>query len=369
MTRVVGIDPGTLSFDLCGLEDGQLFLDITLASSEVATQPQILVETLQAAQPLDLIIGPSGYGLPWVRLEEISDEELFLFALTDAREPQHAAGLVGIRQLVNALQVTQLPVLFMPGVIHLPTVPAFRKANKIDMGTADKLCCVALGIFDQARYYDLAYGETSFIYVEVGGAFTAVIAVQNGQVIDGLGGSSGAPGFYALGAMDGELAYLLGEFHKEVLFSGGVAYIAGQPTLSPDEAAMMLDANPVVRQAWEALFEGVVKSVAAEMVVAPMAREIILSGRLCRIPVVLAELTRRLSSFTPVRRVSGLAKIAKEAAQGAALIADGMLGGQFASLVEVMRLKEAHGAILDYIYVNVTPPIKQKYLTSRNLNL
>ena len=362
MTRVVGIDPGTLSFDLCGLEKGRVFLDVTIASREAAAQPQILVKALDEVRPLDLIIGPSGYGLPWVRIEDFSERDLFLFVLADEREQGRVSPLGGMRALVAALKASGLPVIFMPGVIHLPTVPAYRKANKIDMGTADKLCCVALGVFDQARRYNLAYHETSFIYVEVGGAFTAVMAVQAGQVVDGLGGSSGGMGFYALGAMDGELAYLLGEFHKKVLFSGGLASLAGRPTLSLEEAVALRKTNSTVRAAWEALFEGIAKSVAAEMTIAPSAREILLSGRLCRIPAIQDELARRLSCFGPVRRITGPANIAKEAAQGAALIADGLLGGQFAELVEVMRLREAQGNVLDYVQVNVAESLRERYL-------
>lgn len=362
MIRVVGIDPGTLSFDLCGLEDGRVFLDTTIASPEIAASPQILIEALNAVRPLDLVIGPSGYGLPWVRLEEFSAENLFLFALADDRERGQTSGVGGMRQLIAGLRETDLPVLFMPGVIHLPTVPAYRKANKIDMGTADKLCCAALGIFDQARHYHLSYSETNFIYVEVGGAFTAVLVVQGGQVVDGLGGSSGPPGFYALGAMDGELGYLLGKFSKKVLFSGGVAYYAGQPTLSPEKAAARFKTDPHIRQAWEALFEGITKSVAAEMAVAPAVREILLSGRLCRIPGIQAELISRLSRFGAVRQIAGFAKTAKEAAQGAALIADGLLGGQFAGLVEVMHLREARGTVLDYIHVSAADELRRRYL-------
>ena len=362
MTRVIGIDPGTLSFDLCGLEDGSVFLDTTIPSADIAADPQVLIDTLEAARPLDLVIGPSGYGLPWVHIAEFSTQDRFLFILADERDRGRVAVLGGMGEMITRLKASGLPMLFMPGVIHLPTVPEHRKANKIDMGTADKLCCLALGVFDQARQHGIAYAETSFIYVEVGGAYTAVMAVQDGQVVDGLGGSSGAPGFYALGAMDGELAYLLGEFHKDVLFSGGVAYIAGEPSLSPEEAAQRMESDPAVRRGWEALFEGVVKSVAAEMVIVPGVREILLSGRLARIPAIREELTRRLSRFAPVRRISGIAEIAKEAAQGAALIADGMAGGQFANLVETMRLREARGTVLDYIHVSTAEELRRKYL-------
>jgi predicted butyrate kinase (DUF1464 family) len=362
MTRVIGIDPGTVSFDLCGLEDGHIFLDTTIPSAEIAANPEALTHVLNEARPLDLIIGPSGYGLPWVNIETFAERELFLFILADERERARVSVLGGMGDMITSLKAANLPVLFMPGVIHLPTVPEYRKANKIDMGTADKLCCLALGIFDQARQHQIGFDETSFIFVEGGGAYTAVMVVNNGQVIDGLGGSSGGPGFYALGTIDGELAYLLGTFPKEVLFSGGVAHQAGQPTQSPEALLALRETDRAVHQAWEALFEGIAKSVAAEIIVLPKPREIILSGRLCRIPEVRAELERRLNHFAPVRWISGIAETAKEAAQGAALIADGMAGGQFANLVETMQLKEAQGTVLDYLYLNQAQELRQKYL-------
>ena len=362
MTRVIGIDPGTVSFDLCGLEDGQVFLDISIPSADVAANPQVLVDALLSARPLDLIIGPSGYGLSWVSIEEFGERELFLFILVDERERGRISVLGGMGRMIKLMKESGLPIVFMPGVIHLSTVPAHRKANKIDMGTADKLCCTVLGVFDQARHHRIPYDETSFIFVEVGGAYTAVIAVKEGQVVDGIGGTTGGPGFYSLGMMDGELAYLLGSFHKEVLFSGGVAYIAGRPELSPEEAARQFGQDERLDRGWEALIEGVVKSVAAEMVVVPSPREILLSGRLCRIPTIREELTRRLGRFAPVRRVAGIAQVAKEAAQGAALVADGLAGGQFADLVQAMRLKEAEGTVLDYLYVRGSEAVRGRYL-------
>ena len=36
MPRVIGIDPGSLSFDLCGLDEGQVFLDVSLAAPDAA---------------------------------------------------------------------------------------------------------------------------------------------------------------------------------------------------------------------------------------------------------------------------------------------------------------------------------------------
>lgn len=370
MVRVIGVDPGTLSFDVCGLEDGRVFLDVTLPSAQVSREPQILVDVLRsqpsplrcgdAAQPVDLIIAPSGYGLPWVRVQDVGPAELFQYMLARKKKRGGPSPLGGMAAIVRQLQESGLPVYFMPGVIHLATVPEHRKVNKIDMGTADKLCCAVLGVYDQARQHGIAYAETSFILVELGGAFSAVLAVEGGKVVDGIGGSNACLGYRSLGAMDGELAYLLGDFDKELLFSGGAAYVAGRPDLSPEDFAELSRTDERAGIAWRALMEGVVRSVAAEMAIVPAPREILLSGRLCRIERVRQELTQRLGRFAPLRRVQGFAQVAKEAAQGAALVADGMAGGQCAALIEAMELKRVQGSVLDHLYIPGGEALREK---------
>ena len=363
MTRAIGIDPGTVSFDVCGLDNGQVFLDATLPSSEFAANPQALIDLLKSAAPVDLIAAPSGYGLPLTAIADFGARERFLFTLVDDRERDSIPVLGGMGKMIALMKESGLPLVFLPGAIHLPTIPKHRKANKIDMGTTDKLCCLALGIFDQARRLKIDYAETSLIYAEVGGAYTAVMAVDGGRVVDGLGGSSGGPGYYSLGSMDGELAYLLGNFHKGILFSGGAAYMAGQPSLAPEEFAELAQHDEQAHMAWEALLEGVAKSVAAELAVVPRPREILISGRLCRTARIREELTRRLSNFGPVRRVEGIARVAKEAAQGAALLADGLAGGPYAGLVETLQIRGASGTVLDHLYIQGAEALKQGLLS------
>jgi len=361
MPRVVGIDPGTVSFDICGLEDGRLFLDKSIPSTDIAANPQLLVDRLLAAGAVDLIAGPSGYGLPLIRIEDVGEPELAMVILVRQEERERIAVLGGLRRLILLMQEARLPVVFTPGVIHLPTVPRHRKANRVDMGTADKLACCVLAIASQSRHIGIPFEQTSFVLLELGGAYTAVMAVEGGRVVDGLGGTTGGPGFYSLGVMDGELAYLLDGFSKETLFSGGAADIAGRRDLSPEAFARDAVSNASLRDAWEAVLEGVVKSVAAEMTVVPRVREILLSGRLCRTQQVREELTRRLSRFAPVRRVDGIAQVAKEAAQGSAIIADGLAGGVYAPLVETMNLRGAAGTVFDYLFVQGAQQVRTRY--------
>src|SRR5690348_3575752 len=169
MPRVVGIDPGTVSIDLCGLDDGRVFLDESLPTAAALADPAAFVARLEAAGPVDLIAGPSGYGLPVMRARDASENDLKLAFLASAGE---SGGIGGIRALTRALAASPLPVVFTPGVVHLPTVPAYRKVNRVDMGTADKVCAAALAIHEQAARLRCAPRDTSFILLELGGAFT-----------------------------------------------------------------------------------------------------------------------------------------------------------------------------------------------------
>src|SRR5436853_323826 len=224
MPRVIGIDPGTVSIDLCGLDNGRLFLDRSWPTAEALADPAPFVAELEAAGPLDLVVGPAGYGVPITRVQDITEEALRLAVLA---APGETGGIGGLRNLVRALARTALPVVLTPGVVHLPTVPAHRKVNRVDMGTADKVCAVALAVVDQARRLGRPLSATSFVLLELGGAFTAAVAVAGGRIVDGAGGSAGALGLRGAGALDGEVAFLAGRVSKDMLFRGGVATVAG----------------------------------------------------------------------------------------------------------------------------------------------
>ncbi len=183
--KIVGIDPGTGSFDFFGMDGEKIILDSSVPVPEVAQNPKVLLDTVTSVSPLDMIVGPSGYGLPPTPVKDITERELTLMVPDDKSIPLYD----GIRMVIRLMKVEGFPVYFTPGVIHLPTVPLYRKANKMDMGTADKVCCVALAIRDQAQRYNIDYSETSFILAEIGYAFNAVIGVEGGKVVDGLGGN------------------------------------------------------------------------------------------------------------------------------------------------------------------------------------
>jgi predicted butyrate kinase (DUF1464 family) len=68
------------------------------------------------------------------------------------------------------------------------------------MGTADKVCATALAVHDFAMRRGCDVADVSLIHLELGGAFSAAIAVEQGEIVDGLGRSSGPMGVWSPGA-------------------------------------------------------------------------------------------------------------------------------------------------------------------------
>ena len=349
MPRVIGIDPGTVSIDVCGIEDGRVFLDRSVPTAEALAAPDTLLALLDAASPLDLVTGPSGYGLPLVAASDATETDRRLACLA---APGERGGIDGLRSLMRLLARAAAPVVFTPGVIHLASVPAHRKVNRIDMGTADKVCATALAIREFADRHRCRVDEASFVLLELGGAFTAAVAVENGRIVDGLGGTSGPLGVRASGALDGEVAFLAGTVSKALLFHGGAGTIAGTPD-APAETMATPTTGPG-RLAWHAYVESAVKAAFVVSVASPHAREVVLSGRLAQVAGVRDEFARhlaRLNGGATTHVLTGFAAVSNQAAQGAALLADGLAGGASADLVDSLGIRDASGTVLDHLYV------------------
>jgi predicted butyrate kinase (DUF1464 family) len=347
MARVAGLDPGTVSFDLCVLQDGEPVVEQLFETSSLSEDSESLRDALARHGPYDLVYGPSGYGLPLVAAAEVGERHLSEMVLVRPDESRAGTGVGGLRSLLRALAHSGLPVVFGPGVIHLPSVPRHRKYNRIDLGTADKVCAAAYAIVDQSARRAIALRETALVLLELGGAFTAALAIADGQIVDGVGGSSGPLGVRAAGALDGELAYLLAPvLSKRTLFTGGALDPTGAGELT-DLAALW--SSPAQAEGWTALLEAAAKAVRGLLVSSPSPHEILVSGRLARMPEVVATLGSSLRDIAPVLAL--VPGRASAAAYGAALIADGLAGGPNGGLTEVLRLRESSGTALDHLRV------------------
>ena len=326
MPHVAGCDPGTSSLDLLALDDGRVADQVRFEPDELRADPALPVRWLREHGPFDLIAGPSGYGLPLVRACDCTDAQLALMSLVRPDERGTARGVGGFSAVVRAMRDSGLPVVFLPGVIHLPTVPVHRKLNRIDLGTADKLGVAALALAQHNR-------DEPACVVEFGSAFTSVIVLKNRQIVDGLSGTAGIPGPRCGGAWDGEVAYLLSPLAKGDLFRGGVAD-------APDRATGVT-----------AFREAFIRAVFGLSGV-HLFRDVYSGGSLLRsdsdlVQSALAALPTHEFRLHHTGDLPGA--WVKHAAQGAALIADGLAGGAFAPLVESLKLRRASGTVLDWL--------------------
>jgi predicted butyrate kinase (DUF1464 family) len=245
---------------------------------------------------------------------------------------------------------------FTPGVIQLPTVPAYRKANRIDMGTSDKVYTAALAIARHAELFGVDYSKVDLVAVEIGFAYTSALAVRGGEIVDAVAGTAGFPGYLGLGFIDGELAYAIAntvELTKELLFRGGAVYLSG---LDPFKTSVEEFVRSV-SAGYELLIESTIKDVLA-LLCSTRPSAIYLSGRFSRIPTLVEDLKKRLADSLSLLRdepgvlvLEGRGKVAKQAAEGAAIIANGLAGGRYERLVNALKLRESKGTIFDYITV------------------
>jgi predicted butyrate kinase (DUF1464 family) len=351
LNRVLGIDPGSKSWDFFGLEDDKIILDTSLPTKELINEPQKAITIIKTVEDINLMVAPSGFGLPLKNVDELTESDIFFTLLKfDQKEKDK---LVGLGEVLRLIKAQNIPGIIVPGVKHLPTVPKYRKINKIDMGTADKICTAVTGIRDQMESFNIAPQDTNFIMVEIGYGFTAVLAIENGQIIDGIGGSN-IMGFRACGSLDGELAYLIKNIHKRNIYKGGVAYISGYSDLSLKEITLLAEKDEQTKIALKAYLSSVKKAVfgiSSSYSNKGKIKEILLAGRGAGLGYFKEKMINGLKDVAPVRVMNSFSQIAKRAAQGAAFIADGILGGRFEPIIKNLKLQEASGSILDDIFI------------------
>lgn len=201
-----GVDPGSESYAITFVDElGRIVAYYEIPTDLIIHDSMRLVKLIRDKRP-NAIALPSGHGLPFVKASKIGEREIFLLTLAD---PQKEGPL---RSFLRAI-IPEENAFTIPSVIELESVPEYRKINKIDMGTADKVA--------SAFFYRTIFD--SFVLIEMGRHFSSVIVVKDGKIIDGFGGTE-IPGLVSPGCVDGEIAYLLCKYSritKDTIYTQG----------------------------------------------------------------------------------------------------------------------------------------------------
>lgn len=341
---VIGVDPGSRSWSIIILEEDLSFHEIRIPSEQVKERPERISEYIETCKNVQTVVVPSGYGLPLKQLSSLTEQDFTLLTLKHPGEGR----ILGLSEVLNNLKDIGVPGFVLPGVIHLSTVPKHRKLNRIDMGTPDKVCSVAVALKTLSERQNLTYDECCLVLVEAGSAFTAVIGVQFGKIVDGIGGAEGCMGYRARGGMDGELCYLVKDIQKDSIYRGGFLDIIGT-VIEPSLVDQKFLEDQKHRKGWK----GLVEETAKDMISVSLScnpNYVMLSGSLAANPVFHTTLQKMTERFLPIQFTS-LPQFygVKETALGAAYIADGIRGGENEPLVDILELRGASGTCLDYI--------------------
>ena len=60
----LGVDPGSKSWDFFALKGNEVILDTSIPSKEIVQEPQKAINLIRTIENLDLMVAPSGFGLP-----------------------------------------------------------------------------------------------------------------------------------------------------------------------------------------------------------------------------------------------------------------------------------------------------------------
>ncbi len=355
--RVLGIDPGSGSWDFFGYEikgtTESIFLDTAIASDLIKQDPQKLIDLISQHFPLDCVVAPSGFGLPLKKVADLTDHDLAEITLRSSSE----APLMGLETVLRSLKTLKINAYVVPGVKHFPTIPQYRKFNVIDMGSADKVCSTIYGLNSLQKSSQMALTDLNFILLEIGRGFSAMIAVEGGKIIDGIGGTN-LLGIQTLGKIDGELAYQMEISSKKDIYRGGLQDILKSHPIQKD-FLQLPDDHPIklyfIDQISKALLS-LTKSFGKIQNTIP----VLLTGSEIFLEWIMSQLNRNFpntqniksESIFSFRMLENLPNNAKSAAQGAAFIAEGIMEGRFRELLDNMRFFDCQGSVFDDVYVS-----------------
>ncbi|MGC9009864.1 MAG: DUF1464 family protein [Sulfolobales archaeon] len=227
--RILAIDPGTLTTAVAVGDEKNIEFYYEVNSEELSKRPEHLFEIINSLDP-DLVVAPSGYGLPPIDLRKIESKYRSAALLKYFDDP----GIEELRFIsffLNNIDSLKMPVIGLPSIYNLITVPEYRIYNRVDLGTSDK---TALAILASVIYSgeDIERLKRANIIVVELGAFTAGIAIANGEIIDGVGGSLFPIGLVSRGGLDTEIAVLMRRrIYKRDVFSGGLRDLCGTTDL------------------------------------------------------------------------------------------------------------------------------------------
>ncbi len=115
-------------------------------------------------------------------LHDMSAQQLYEMALYQDNQSWGKK----LKELLIAIGAMNLRSYCIPAVAYIDSVPAYRKLNRADMGSAGNVGAITT-ILSRMREREAAWSEMRFFYLEVGHTTKSIIVVEDGRIINGIG--------------------------------------------------------------------------------------------------------------------------------------------------------------------------------------
>ncbi len=317
----------------------ETFLEDSIDTESLMNNPKVIFDIMEKFKPYDMVVAPSGFGHPIKKIQEIDNNDIFEMTL----RYEKSSPTMGLGIILNDFKKTSYNAVIIPSIKHLPTIKESKLINKVDLGTADKLCVAVVGIRDIMENHSIPETDVNTIIIELGSAFNSIIAIRKGKIVDGIGGSN-IIGFESGGAIDGEIGYLLKKITKKKIYHSGIEAIKNMT--NDEELANEILIDSIIKGVYSLLVNFGTRDNPQDYQI----QNILLSGRMTNNSIIMEKLTAKLKWIAPIRKMMTYSNKVKRAAQGAAFIAEGLLGGPLEPIIDNLQIKKAHRHILDHIY-------------------
>ena len=352
--RVAGVDPGTVSIDVCALDGGEVLLDQSFRSADLALDPAPLVDALVAQGPFDLVLGPAGYGLPLVPGERVGERELALMLLLRSDQARRARRHRGHarddpradrRRAATGLRPGSDPPAHRPGPPQVESHRPRHRRQGLQRGPVHRRSGrsawpgLRADLVHHARARRRVSAPRWRSTAGRSSTGSAALAPRSGRAPAGRS-TRRRPTCWARRS------------RRRPSSAAGRWTRAGSSTFRRPARSRRCADDPRHREGWLALEEGGGEGCARTDGVGPRAaRDPRRRAPRGRLRPAWTRWPSGSPGWRPVSAAIGLGSRAKTAAQGAALLADGLAGGRYAPLVERLRLREASGTALDHLRV------------------
>ncbi|MDQ2906053.1 MAG: DUF1464 family protein [Chloroflexota bacterium] len=184
MSLTIGIDYDVASWKTCVMENGRV-VDLSSFASPAAMFTSI--EHTCARYPEPCIALAMGLGAPLVSPGQLTEQQRSQLIPASWDEHDRLAAQGFLIDII-ALNVSSFA---LPGVRHLPAVPAYRKLRHLDMGSAGKVASVVL-LLQRLHEREAAWSEMRFLFLEAHSYARSILVIEDGQVINGTGETVGS---------------------------------------------------------------------------------------------------------------------------------------------------------------------------------